>query len=78
MSHLADPSLQCKAALTIRIWSDESMTIEGPLADPAWCLRALEAARDEITSRIRRNKDPLNLATPPGATPLGDCMVKPP
>lgn len=39
-----------EAQLTIKVWTDGSMSIEGP-TDPEWCLAALEHAKDAVKSR---------------------------
>ena len=52
MSGVVRPGLTVKATITIRIWEDEAMTIEGPLQDPRWVLLALEQARDAVRRQI--------------------------
>lgn len=74
---IVDPSMKVVASITIRVWDDESMTIEGPLADPVWCLHALDHATQTVREQIRKNRDPLGLAIPGKDTSLPTCMVKP-
>lgn len=64
MSELADPSMKVMATITIRVWSDESMTIEGPLADPLWCKQALEHALATIREKIKAGKPTLGHMIP--------------
>jgi len=42
------------AAIHIKVWSDGAMSVEGPVEDPAWCLAALENAKDAIRNHHRR------------------------
>ncbi len=55
--------------ITVKVWSDGALSVEGPVDDPAWCLAALENAKDAI--RNRRNNKPI-------ITPSHDVDVVPP
>lgn len=36
------------AQITVKIWENGSLSIEGPVEDTAWCLAALDHAKDAI------------------------------
>jgi hypothetical protein len=48
--------------IIIKVWSDGALSVEGPVDDPAWCLAALENAKDAI--RNRRSKKQERLIVP--------------
>lgn len=74
-----DPSLKLITSITIRVWSDESMTIEGPMADPEWIMLALDHAKDAVKAQLRRTPGSPNVVVPGKDTSLdgGPVLVKP-
>lgn len=45
--------------ITIKVWSDGALSVEGPVEDPAWCIAAMQNAIDAV--RNRRNGKPLTV-----------------
>lgn len=45
------------AAITIKVYADNAMSVEGPTDDPAWCVAALENAIDALRSRINPGRE---------------------
>lgn len=43
--------------ITIKVWSDGALSVEGPVEDAAWCIAAMQNAIDAV--RNRRNGRPL-------------------
>lgn len=76
-SPLVDPSKKVMATITIRVWSDEAMTIEGPLGDPVWCKHALEHALATINEKIKANKPTLGHTIPGKDVSLPDSPIVP-
>lgn len=37
--------------ITIKVWSDGALSVEGPVDDSAWCLAALANAADAVRNR---------------------------
>jgi len=47
---------QITACITIKVWSDGAMSVEGPIEDTAWCLAALDNAKDSVRNhKMRRD-----------------------
>lgn len=44
---------QLMAQITIKVWSDGAMSIEGPTTEPEWCLAALDHAAEALRNQIR-------------------------
>ena len=42
--------------ITIKVWSDGALSVEGPIEDTAWCLAALDNAKDAIRNHRSRKQ----------------------
>lgn len=75
---VTDPSKRVMASITLRVWDDESMTIEGPLQDPLWVLQALEHAIDTVRRQVRAGNQAQGIVLPDvgGALPDSPFVQK--
>ncbi len=56
------PGLRVTQSLSIGVWDDGGLSVEGPILDQAWCLAAIANAKDAVR-RFRRRAD--TLVVPP-------------
>jgi len=47
-----DDGMKALACLSIKVYANGALSIEGPMDDPQWCLSVLEHAKDAIKNRI--------------------------
>jgi hypothetical protein len=51
---------QVTGVVTIKLWSDGAMSVEGPVEDTAFCLAILENAKDAVRNhKVRRQDRPI-------------------
>jgi hypothetical protein len=49
--------MQVTGVLTIKLWSNGAMSVEGPIEDTTFCLAILENAKDAVRNHKSRRAD---------------------